>query len=225
MNLGVIIQARMGSSRLPGKVLRPLHGRPLLAHILDRLQAFRQPAAVVVATSDHGRDDAILAFCRQRDTRCFRGDEADVLARFWHCAREYGFTDVVRLTADNPFVDVSALDDLIALHAREKADLTHSFPSLPVGVGAEVMTFPALEMSFQQARNADQREHVDEFILQHPERFRICILPVEDGRNRPDLRLTVDTEEDLRRADFIAANAAGRDVSTMEAIELCGRFA
>src|SRR3954468_5722928 len=106
----------MGSSRLPGKVLRPINGTPLLGRILDRLNHLRHSATVVVATTVEARDDAIVRYCEQREAKVFRGSESNVLDRYHQCAVVYGFEQVIRLTADNPFVDVEELDRLIDLH-------------------------------------------------------------------------------------------------------------
>src|SRR5437870_1778092 len=112
----------MGSSRLPGKVLRPINGTPLLGRILDRLDHLRHRATVVVATTVEARDDAIVSYCGQRGIRIFRGSENNVLDRYYQCAMTCGFEQVIRLTADNPFVDVEELDRLIDLHLSTQAD-------------------------------------------------------------------------------------------------------
>ncbi len=225
LNIGIIIQARMGSTRLPGKVLKLIGDRPLLSHILDRLEALRHSAAVVVATSSHSRDNAIDEFCAERRVDCFRGSEEDVLERYYQCATQYKMNPVVRLTADNPFVDIDELDRLLDFHLSSGADYTHSFNALPVGVGCEVFTLSALETSFNEGHAPNHREHVNEFIQEHPERFRIVSLTPVDSKNRPELRLTVDTEDDFRKACFIAEHASSFPVSTEEAITLCSRFA
>jgi spore coat polysaccharide biosynthesis protein SpsF len=221
MTIGIIIQARMGSSRLPGKVLRPIAGRPLLAHVLDRLQLLEHPAATVVATSTLEKDDAIAAWCEARGTACFRGDELDVLDRYLRCAEAFGFSDVVRLTADNPFTDIDELDRLIALHRNGGFDYTHSFGMMPLGVGAEIFTAGALTRSHAEGKAPNHREHVNEYIQEHPERFRIGQLQVAAAKLFPALRLTVDTEEDWLRACMLAEKAPGRWLGTEEAIALC----
>src|SRR5688572_15146748 len=106
----------MGSTRLPGKILEPIAGRPLLDHILGRLATLRNPAKVIVATSDGVRDDVVATFCSERGVDCFRGSEQDVLGRYYECARLYRFDHIVRLTGDNPFVDIEELDRLLDLH-------------------------------------------------------------------------------------------------------------
>ena len=215
----------MGSARLPGKVLRPINGVPLLECITRRLSSLRHRARVVVATSTRPKDEELAEFCRQRGIACYRGSEEDVLERFFRCAQDHGFTQIVRLTADNPFTDVEELDRLIELQLATGSDLSHSYASLPVGVGAEVFTFEALQAAFREATAAHHREHVDEFLLERPERFRTSVLEVAAAKRRPDIRLTVDSEEDYRRACFVAERAGTPDVATEDAVRLCSQFA
>jgi spore coat polysaccharide biosynthesis protein SpsF len=223
--LGVVIQARMCSTRLPGKILQPIGDRPLLDHILGRLDGLQHAARIVIATSDRLEDGVVLAFCAERGVECFRGSEHDVLARYYECARQRGFTQVVRLTGDNPFTDVDELNRLIEFHLAGSYDFSSSFEDLPVGVGAEIFTFAALERSFHEGHSPHHREHVDEYILENRDRFRIGRLGVPAWKRHPEVRLTVDTAEDLRRAQFVAEHAAGPWATTEDAINLCLRFA
>ena len=223
--LGVVIQARLGSTRLPGKVLQPIGGKVLLDHILGRLRGLRHSARIVVATSDAARDGAIGQFCADRGVDCFRGSELDVLARYYECARERGFAHIVRLTADNPFTDVEELDRLIDLHFEGGYDYSSSLEELPIGIGSEIFSFSALERSFREGHAPHHREHVDEYVLENPGLFRVGRLLVQESKRHPEVRLTVDTPEDLRRARFIVENAKETWPGTEEAIELCSRFA
>ena len=222
MSVGIVIQARMGSSRLPGKVLRPIAGKPLLGHIVGRLEALRSAATVVVATSDLAADDAIADWCKTQGTACFRGSEEDVLERYCQCARRHAFTQVVRLTGDNPFTDIEELDRLIEMHLREGNDYSNSIGELPVGVGAEIFSLTALVRSQSEGRAAHHREHVNEYILEHPELFKTGKLAgIPAAKRKAGLRLTVDTEDDYWRACFVAEHAKGKWVGTEEAIQLC----
>ncbi|MDD2806228.1 MAG: hypothetical protein PHV33_11785 [Elusimicrobiales bacterium] len=223
--IGIIIQARMGSTRLPGKVLKKIGPKTLLAHILYRLEFLKTSATLVVATGDSSTDNPVQRFCAENGVRCFRGSEANVLERYYLCAKQYGFSDVVRMTGDNPFPDIEELDRLIRLYKTSDADFCHSFKSLPIGVGAEIFSIAALARSYREGKAQHHVEHVDEYILEHPELFKTSELEVDKTKNRPDVRLTVDTDEDYRRACFIVGNARGEFVSTLEAIELCSHFA
>lgn len=225
ISFGIIIQARMGSTRLAGKILRPIGDKALLDHVLFRLGRLHHPATIVVATTGSSQDDIVEVFCKQRNVKCFRGSEANVLERYYLCAMHYGFKQIVRLTADNPFTDIDELDKLIALHLDSGSDFSHSFGALPIGAGAEIFTFAALEASYREGSAPHHLEHVDEYLLEHPERFKTTLLQVGGIKNQPQLRLTVDTPEDHRKACFIAQHAAGEYVTTEKAIELCSQFA
>ena len=214
----------MGSTRLPGKVIRPIGGKPLLEYILNRLSRLVHPATIVVATSDLAQDAPVADLCKGTGTECFKGSEVNVLERYYKCAQQHGFENVVRLTGDNPFTDLVELDRLIELHLTTRSELSHSFEALPVGVGAEIFTFDALEKCFRESSAPHHFEHVDEYMLENPGLFKTSRLAVAPAKNQPEICLTVDTEEDFRKACFIAEHA-GDPVSTEEAIALCSRYA
>lgn len=222
--LGIIIQARMGSERLPGKILRPIGDKTILEHIIFRLTGLKNLATVVVATSEEHRDDVVAQFCGERKINCFRGSEQNVLERYYLCARQYGFGEIVRLTADNPFVDIEEIDNLIDFFRKEKLDYAHSFNSLPCGVGAEIFTYVALEKDYKEASMPHHYEHVNEYMLENPDLFKTAVLNVEETKNRPDIRLTVDTQEDYERACYIVGNCGGEEVTTQAAIELALKY-
>jgi len=215
----------MGSTRLPGKILRVIHSKSLLDHILFRLTRLRRGVTVVIATSDQLRDDVVETFCRERGVLCFRGSEDNVLDRYYRCAIHFDFAHIVRLTADNPFTDIEELDRLIDLHLASGNDFSHSFGNLPIGVGAEVFTFSALERSSREGRKAHHIEHVDEYMIENPAYFKTGSLAVTGNKNKPAIRLTVDTEEDFWRAHYIVSESQNEYITTEESIELCSRYA
>lgn len=222
---GIIIQARMGSSRLPGKILKVIHDRTLLDHIIDRLKNLTEEAVVVIATSNLPGDDAVEEFCREKGVLCFRGSESNVLSRYYECAKQYGFSDIVRLTADNPFVDVEEVGRLIAYHKECGNEFTESFSQLPIGVGAEIFSFAALCEDMEKASMPHHFEHVDEYILENMEKFKTGILQVPESKHFPDVRLTVDTQADYEKACYIAAHCRTGLADTKEAVALCSQFA
>lgn len=221
--IGVIVQARMGSSRLPGKVLMPIAGRPLLGHVLGRLKdGLCQEVQIVVATSALPENNVISAYCYDHNISCFHGSEDDVLSRYYECASINNFEHVVRLTADNPFTDVEELDRLIEFHLSNSFDYSHSFNSLPIGVGAEIFSFAALEKSYKEGSAEHHREHVNEYILENQDSFSIGRLDVPATKVNPNVRLTVDTEEDYSRACMIAEQVSRYSwLQTEEVIDLC----
>ena len=222
---GIIIQARTGSTRLPGKILKVINDRTLLDHIIDRLQELSIEATVVIATSTLRGDDAVERFCKEKGVCCFRGSESNVLNRYYECAKEYGFDHIVRLTADNPFVDVEEVERLITYHMEQGNDFTESFSQLPIGVGAEIFSFAALEEDMKKATMPHHFEHVDEYILENMELFKTGILSVPERKNRPEVLLTVDTQADYEKACYIAAHSKSGLATTEEAISLCLQYA
>jgi spore coat polysaccharide biosynthesis protein SpsF len=215
----------MASTRLPGKVMRPIGRLPLLGHILDRLRGLRHPSKIVVATTTNAADTVIEKYCEAHGATCFRGSEFDVLSRYFECARRFDFQHVARLTADNPFVDVEELDRLIALHLEQSSDYASSLDGLPIGVGAEIFARALLERSHEEGRAAHHREHVNEYVLENLHLFKVARLDIPPGKARHDVRLTVDTESDFQKACRIVENARTNPVGTEEAIAICLRSA
>ena len=222
--IGVIIQARMGSTRLPGKILKKIGDKNLLEHILFRLTQLKHNVQVVIATSVLEKDDKVENFCKEKDIKCFRGSETNVLERYYLCAKENNFEHIVRLTGDNPFTDIEELDNLIELHLKTGADYSRSFALLPKGVGAEIFSFEALEQSYKYGDKENHKEHVNEYIEENEDSFEISELEVKSEKNRPDISLTVDTEDDYKKACFIVENAENEYISTEKAIELCLQY-
>lgn len=225
MNNGIIIQARMGSSRLPGKVLMDFNGKPLLGQIAYRLQYKKNDAKVVIATSTLAQDDAIEEFCESHGLICFRGSEGNVLERYYACAKRYGFDNIVRMTADNPFPDIEELDNLIAFHIGNGYDFSECLTQLPIGVGMEIFTFDCLEDDRNNASMPHHFEHVDEYVLENKGKYKYGIMPVPSEKCFPHVRLTVDTLEDYERACYILKNALDEFVTTAEAVRLCMDYA
>lgn len=195
----LIVQARMTSTRLPGKVLMDLAGRPMLAQELARLKRCRRVDEIVVATTTNATDDPVQALAEREGVHCFRGSEADVLSRYAGAAREAKADLIVRVTADCPLIDPEITDRVIAkLEDSPGADYASNVVrrTFPRGLDAEAFTHDALEKAAREARSKPAREHVTYFILQeHPERFKI--IPIADTQDNSDLRWTVDATEDL----------------------------
>lgn len=197
-----ILQARVSSSRLPGKVLEPILGQPMLARQLERLARCREIDHLIVATSGDATDDAIAGLCRRLGVECFRGSLENVLDRFYQAAIPHAPAHVVRLTGDCPLADPALIDALIRFHLAEGSDYASNChePSLPDGLDAEVMRMEALATAWREARLPSEREHVTPYLRNHPERFRIRL-----WKNPVDLsahRWTVDEPEDL---EFVRA--------------------
>lgn len=199
MQVAVVIQARMSSERLPGKVLASLAGKPVLGHVLDRLSRFQ----VVVATSTDPSDDPVADFCAERGTLCMRGPLENVAARFAGVVAALGVDAFVRVSGDSPLLDPLLVEEGIALFEKLRPDVaTNIFPrTFPKGESVEVVdarTFLAIEPELTDPRD---REHVTTFFYAHPDRFRIENFSADDPA--PDVNLAVDTPDDLERLDAL----------------------
>jgi spore coat polysaccharide biosynthesis protein SpsF len=192
-----ILQARMSSTRLPGKVLKPILGTPMLARQLERL--LRCPALdeLQVATSEQADDDPIRDLCQSVGVACFRGQLDDVLDRFYRCAQGAGADHVVRLTGDCPLADPALIAELVDFYFRRDIDYASNCrpPSLPDGLDAEIFTFKALAEAWSEACDPHSREHVVPFIVRQPQRFAAANWNYTEDLSK--LRWTVDEPEDF----------------------------
>jgi len=195
--IAAIVQARMGSTRLPGKVLMELCARPLLGHVVDRLHYSKRLEEIIVATSTSPQDDRVESFCKQEDILCHRGSEEDVLDRYYGAAKYYRADPVVRVTADCPLIDPVVVDETIDAFLRERCDYASNTidRTYPDGLDAEVFSIKALEKAWHEASLASEREHVTPYIWKRPDQFRIY--QVKAKRNLSSLRWTVDEPEDM----------------------------
>ena len=193
-----ILQARMGSSRLPGKVLKPLLGRPMLLRQIERVRQSRRIDKLCIATTIEPGDDTLEDLCRQEGIDCFRGSENDVLDRFYQAARSRSPQSVVRLTADCPLIDPQVIDEVVDCHTAGNFDYTSNIepPTFPDGLDVEVLTSSTLRRTWTEARLPSEREHVTPYIRKHPALFRQGIIRAVEDLSR--YRWTVDQEEDFR---------------------------
>ena len=193
-----IVQARMGSSRLPGKVLRSICGRPMLARLLDRLGRARSIAGTLVATTTDATDDALCAWCEAEGQTYFRGSERDVLERYVRAARSIDAAGVVRITGDCPLIDPEIVDAVVERFRAGDLDYASNLfpPTYPDGLDVEVVTRDALDCAAAEAERRSDREHVTPFIWRNRERFRQVHLTREPSL--AELRLTVDHADDLK---------------------------
>ncbi len=206
-----VIQARMASSRLPGKVLANLAGRPLLEFVVRRLRAAGKDWEMTVATTTSAADDAIEACCRRLEVPCFRGPEADVLGRYVAAGADLADSDILlRATADNPLYCSGRTAAIVAEHRRWNSDYT-CIERLSYVV-PEVMRVGALRSMAVRATDAYCREHVTPYFREAPHDFHVVQLPADWNGLRPDIRLTVDTAEELSRMGMICQPLAREDV-------------
>ena len=210
MKIVAIVQARMGSTRLPGKVLMDLGGKTVLARVVARLRRAILIDQIVVATTDSVIDNAIIRECQRLQVEYFRGSENDVLDRCYQAANSCEAQIVVRITADCPLIDAEVVDDVIrVLLSRGDYASNTLARTYPRGLDAEVFTIAALERAWQDAHEPHQREHVTPYFYEHPEIFELTSL-----RGRIDYsryRWTLDTAEDLELLRTIYARLDNRD--------------
>ncbi|WP_420993403.1 cytidylyltransferase domain-containing protein [Cupriavidus sp. 30B13] len=197
MTVMALLQARTSSTRLPGKVLKPLLGEPMILRQIERLRRARNIGRLMVVTSDSPSDDALAACCAAAGVEVFRGSLDDVLDRFYSAVRDIRPEHVVRLTADCPLADPEVIDAVIDFYLEGGYDYASNVlpPTYPDGLDVEVFRFSVLETIWREASLPSQREHVTSFIYQHPERFRLGGLTRE--KDLSSLRWTVDEPSDL----------------------------
>ncbi len=222
MSCAAIVQARMGSTRLPGKVMMMLGGHTVLDHVLCRCLAIAAADTVVCATTDRLADDAVAAEAERLGVAVFRGDEGDVLGRYLGAARQAGAAEVLRVTADCPLIDPEVCGAVIALRRERNADYAANNmpPTWPHGLDCEAFTTAALERADDEASAPSDREHVTPW-LRRAQGLRRSNLPIP-GAPRPDYRWTLDTPEDyeglarlFERLDNRGAPSGWREVMAL----------
>jgi spore coat polysaccharide biosynthesis protein SpsF len=211
MKVVAIIQARMGSTRLPGKVLKDLGGETVLARVVNRARRAMLLDEVVVATSVLPADDAIAEECESLKVVCFRGDEADVLDRYYHAAQKFAADAVVRITADCPLIDPELIDATIRSALEQEADYASNslVRTYPRGLDVEVFTAKALASGWSAATEEYQRIHVTPYLYQNPESFKVVSITGEVDHSQ--YRWTLDTPEDLELIRAIYKHFGNRD--------------
>jgi spore coat polysaccharide biosynthesis protein SpsF (cytidylyltransferase family) len=211
MEIVGIVQARLGSTRLPGKVLMDLAGQSVLARVIGRAGQAKTLGKLVIATTDLAADDPIAHTCQRQGWNCFRGSEQDVLDRYYRAALAYSAEAVVRITADCPLIDPEIIDLIVADFLNQHVDYaTNDFPpTYPRGLDAEVFTVTALARAWKEARESHEREHVTPFLYQHRELFSVASVQAESDYS--GYRWTLDTPEDLQLVREIYERLGGRN--------------
>jgi spore coat polysaccharide biosynthesis protein SpsF len=207
VNIVVIIQARTGSTRLPGKILMPLAGRPLLARMVERVRGARLPSRIVVATTTDAADEPVRALCHEIGVACFNGHPTDLRDRHYRAALAEGADIAVKIPSDCPLIDPEVIDRVLGYYVDNASDydfVSNLHPATyPDGQDVEGMRMEALEEAWRLARRPLEREHTTPYLWEHPERYRIGNVEWERGLNYAmSHRWTIDYSEDYR---FLAA--------------------
>lgn len=204
MKIIVIIQARMGSTRLPGKILLPLNPVDNLKYVTERCKRIIGIEEVIVATSTLPVDDKVEAWCRLHQVNFYRGSEEDVLDRFVQCAKPYNPDYVIRVTADCPYVDFEMASDMVAIALKTGVDLVDIPNNIPRGLIVEIISYKALLYIHQHGHEERHREHVTYYAKEYIDEFtRVPYIAPRD-RQHPELRITLDTVEDYEVISGVA---------------------
>jgi len=210
--IGCIIQARMGSSRLPGKVMKKIDDRFLLDYVIDQLKSSKKIEKIVVATTTLPIDNLICEHLSSKNITFFRGSSNDVLDRYFQCAKNFSIDTIVRITADNPLIDPNIVDLLIDKYNNTKSDYgTNCLPrTFPYGTEVEIFSFKKLHEVWKNAKKPSEREHVTPYFYNNPNLFKIINL--EHSKNISNLRWTIDRENDLKLFQFIVSKINHRPI-------------
>jgi spore coat polysaccharide biosynthesis protein SpsF len=219
--IGCIIQARMGSTRLPGKVLKLLDGKnPSLFYTINQLKKCKKIDLIIVATTTLEEDDVLEKYVNNLSILCFRGKSDDVLDRYYNCAKKFSLNKIVRITADCPLIDPEVVDKVVDASKNNSFDyITNFFPrTFPDGVDVEIMSFDALENAWKKAKLPSEREHVTPYLYNHKNDFKIK--NIKNDEDLSHFRLTLDYNDDLELIIKIISKIKKRPILIRDIIKL-----
>ena len=199
-NILCLVQARMGSSRLPGKVMTTINGKPMIGIMMESLRRSKIINKSLVATSRNTKDNVLVNYLKKNKISYYRGSEDDVLGRFYHAAKKGKADLVIRITADCPLIDPEIVDKVIERTITHDLDYCSNVEirTFPRGYDVEVLTFDVLSKIHKKTKDSDDREHVTLYINRHPNLFKIENVQAPKNMQHPEWRVCVDTKEDLR---------------------------
>lgn len=211
MTVTAIIQARMGSSRLPGKVLKEVNGKPLLLHQIERLKTCRWIDQLLIATTNDQQDNQIVEFCEKYNLAVFRGSENNVLERYYKAWEKFGGETIVRLTSDCPIIDAEIVDETIKYYLNNNFDYVSNTleRTFPRGLDTEVFSVDALKVSYNSAILERDKEHVTPYIYTNPDKFKMGSYKGQTDYSQ--YRWTVDTAEDFELIERLLNAYIGKE--------------
>ena len=223
MTTGCIVQARMGSTRLPGKVLMEvIEGKPVLYYVINQIKYWKSFEKLIIATTTLPEDDKIAQFCIDNNVDYFRGDLKNVLERHYRCAEKLSLSTIIRMPSDKPLLDPEVVDKVVetfnANHYDYVTNWSISAPTFPSGTEVEVVSFDSLKKSWEKATLPSEKEHVTDYIYHHEDDFRIFNL--SNSENLSNFRWAVDRIEDLRLVREIASRIHKRPILIKDILEL-----
>ncbi len=203
--IGCIVQARMGSTRLPGKSMTKIAGKPMLGIIIERLTACKKLDTIIVATSTARNDNKISNYCKKKGIKVYKGSENNVLKRYYDCAKKHELDVVIRVTGDCPLIDSKTVDQTVEKFLKEKFDYVSNIAlrTFPRGLDVEVFSFKILEKTVKEAKSKFDKEHVTHYIYANPKKFKMGYVKARKKLFRPELRFCVDTKKDLKLMETI----------------------
>jgi spore coat polysaccharide biosynthesis protein SpsF len=221
MTIGCIVQARMGSTRLPGKVLMEvIEGKPVLYYVINQLKYCKSFEKLIIATTTLPEDDKIVQFCTDNNVNYFRGDSKNVLERHYRCAEKFSLSTIIRMPSDKPLLDPEVVDKVVETFNTNYYDYVTNFlpPTFPSGTEVEVVSFGSLKKSWEKAILPSEKEHVTEYIYNHRDDFRI--FNVVNSENLSNFRWAVDRIEDLRLVREIVSRMPKSPILIKDILEL-----
>ena len=231
MTVGIIVQSRTGSSRLPAKVMMKADDKSLMIdYVINQLKHSKLHDDIVIATTNLPRDDVIFNHVSNQNISCFRGDEKNVLERHYQCAKKYAFSTIVRIPSDKPLIDPTIVDSVIEKFSSNKFDYVANFgvikennefvvnTTYPSGTEVEMFSFEALETTWKNATTSYEREHVTDYIYFHPEKFKIHTINLL--KDFSDFRWALDYESDMKLIREIISRIKNRPILMNDIISL-----
>ena len=220
--IGCIIQARMGSTRLPGKVMMNVEDqKPVLYFVIKQLQECKLIDKIIVATTTNEEDEEIVNYIKNLGIDCFRGNPKDVLDRYYQCAKEYSISSVVRIPSDKPLIDPEIVDKVISMFENNSYDYITNFlpnPTFPSGTEVEIFSINALKKAWENAKLPSEKEHVTPYFSNHQDEFKIT--HIKNSENLSHLRWAVDKMEDLKLVRKIVSKIKKRPILMKNIVDL-----
>jgi len=205
----VIVQARMGSTRLPGKIMKDLNGKPLLTRMIERLKKAKKPDKIVIATTNLPEDNPIIELCKHENYDFFRGSANDLLDRHYQCAKKFNAKVISKIPSDVPLIDPSIIDTLFNFYENNNYDFVSNLhpPSFPDGFDVEIFSFEILRNAWENSIKNFEREHTTPYFWENPQKFSIGnVLEPEGNDFSKKYRLTIDYDEDYEVINNIFSN-------------------
>jgi len=219
--IGAIIQTRMGSTRLPGKVMKIIDSEnTVLDYVISQLRNCKTLDKIIIATTTLAEDDIIFEYAEKNGIECFRGSSDDVLDRHYQCAKKFSCTDVVRIPSDKPLIDPTIVDDVVNEYKQKSCDYISNFltETFPNGSEVEIFSFNTLEKAWNNAEKPSEREHVVPYIINHPEQFQLENFT--NSENFSSLRYVVDRKEDLELVKKLVTKINHRPILMKDIIQI-----